>query len=1676
MNEILVIANNRNTKTQHKTYQDMKKYILILSYYFTTIVTITAQSYSGGSGTEASPYLISSKADMEALADGIWSGTTYSGEHFLLTKDLVGADSITESIGRYNVLDNSGHPFCGSFDGGGHIIKLNSENGVFGYVQNGTIKNVGVEGIVATNSNSIEHIGAICGYASSSTISHCYNSATCSATFTRSFSPTYLTCIGGICGRLSSSSITNCYNLGNITASGNYNCYAGGICGYYGTISDCYNLGNIASTVINSAYEESYAGGICGYGATINSCCAANSSITAKRSGSNNSTYVKRIVGSGGTVSGSYALSTMTINGSTVSGTSTSNANGSGVALSSFQSQSWIETNLGWDFNTIWKISIRSSVNHGLPIFKAQSQPQSNTITASNGDGGNISEGGDVVVYTGSNQSFHFEAKIGYTIDSLFVDDIYTPDAITAGSYTFTNVIADHSIRVSFKKFSGGIGTEDLPYLISSKADMEALATFVNSGTTYSGTYFLLTRDLIGADSLTSSVGIRLNTPYGTNFAFSGTFDGGEHEIEMKSANGVFGYLSGATVKNLGVQGTISALTLASPSSTTYAYVGGIYGYASSSTISNCHNSATITSTLSSYSGLGGYSIVGGIGGYSSASLITNCYNSGSVSSSSEHLSTVGGICGDGNYEDVTISNCYNYGEILSSGYSSMAGGICGESISISNCYNMGNISSTTSSLPSAGSICGGGTNANINSCFAVNSIVTAKNNYGNNSSAIGRISGNQSAITDCYAIKTMTINGATKNSSSTTEKDGCGTELSSFQSQSWIETNLGWDFNTVWGMSGINSPTQGLPIFKSQIQTFTIAASSGSGGNISTSGSISVVLGNNQTFTFTPATGYEINQVLVDGVNNTAAVSAKSYTFTNVTSNHIISVSFKKKISTITVSAGANGSISPSTNQTVTLDSVKTFTIIPHTGYDIDQVLIDGVNNTVAVSSGTYTFTNVTANNTISVSFKQKQYTITVSAGSNGNISPSTTQTVGYSSSKTFTFTPATGYEINQVLVNGVNNTTAVSSGTYTFTNVTADSTISVSFKQKQYTITPTAGSNGNISPSSEQTVTYGGSKTFTFTPATGYQIDQVFVNGVNNTAAVSSGTYTFTHVTANRTISVSFKQKQYTIAVFAGSNGSISPSTTPTVTHGNSQTFTFTPNDGYEINQVLVNEANNTAAVSSGTYTFTNVTADSTISVSFKQKQYTITPTAGSNGNISPSSEQTVTHGGSKTFTFTPSSGYKIKQVLVDGVNDSTAVSTGTYSFSNVTTNHSISVSFKKVYTITASMTGNGSIFPNDNIIVEKDSSQSFVFSPNDGYEIYQLLVDRINNDTAIVTGTYTFSSVTANHTIAVSFKPIPQYIVKASAGNNGSISPNGDTSIYRNSNLTYTFIPNDGYEIENVFVDGVNNAAAISNGIYTFSNVTEDHTISVSFKKAIRYTITASAKSNGSISPNGDIIIVKGESQTFTFTPDNGYEVNHVFVDGVNKPTAASTGTYTFFNVADNHSLEVTFRLSACLPNVIVQVWDDVLSVRNDSARNGGYTFQTFQWKKDGVDMAGETSGYLYIPNVTKDDEAEYIVLLTTANSSQLYQSCPAQLQLQLQTKGIALKSFPNPTKGLITVEHETIQTGETIKLYDMNGNIVQQWGTNKNQTTIDLSAFPKGLYILGVNNSHVKILRD
>ena len=184
---------------------------------------------------------------------------------------------------------------------------------------------------------------------------------------------------------------------------------------------------------------------------------------------------------------------------------------------------------------------------------------------------------------------------------------------------------------------------------------------------------------------------------------------------------------------------------------------------------------------------------------------------------------------------------------------------------------------------------------------------------------------------------------------------------------------------------------------------------------------------------------------------------------------------------------------------------------------------------------------------------------------------------------------------------------------------------------------------------------------------------------------------------------------------------------------------------------------------------------------------------------------------------------------------------------------------------------------------------------------------------------------------------------YTITASVdGTGGSITPNGEQKYEQGYDATFDITAHSGYEIDKVLVDDVDRANEVSFGQYIFKNVTENHTITVSFKEippVVNYhTITAFASTGGKIDPSGEVPVEEGKDQKFTFTPNAGYEIAYVLIDEHNNPSAVAAGEYTFPSVTDNHTITVTFKENSVVPTGGLVAYYPFNGNANDESGNG------------------------------------------------------------------------------------------------------------------------------------------
>ena len=475
-----------------------------------------------------------------------------------------------------------------------------------------------------------------------------------------------------------------------------------------------------------------------------------------------------------------------------------------------------------------------------------------------------------------------------------------------------------------------------------------------------------------------------------------------------------------------------------------------------------------------------------------------------------------------------------------------------------------------------------------------------------------------------------------------------------------------------------------------------------------------------------------------------------------------------------------------------------------------------------------TYQFSNVQSNPTAELIYTRVNATVTTSVSpyDGGTIQPGGAASVLCGSHQTFQITPGENHRIKDVLVDGGSiiqdyddwNAHTYTGLEYTLENVTGDHTIESVF-QRYYTIYVTAEDGGNITSTTYETDAAGNVRVDAGVTAqlhintdSGYHLGILTVDDLPVSdlgAFLTEYAYTFEEVSRDHTMVANFGE-HYTITATVngdGAGGAVAPIGASMMLEGENQTYTFTPDDCYEVSGAVIDGLYHGSL--SG-YTFENISRNHTVDVTFAKPNFTVVTRSDRNGKIKPSGKTTVGCGDELTFTITPESHYQIDDVtlsqgdgdpvsVIDAVNIDTETGVGTYNLTDITNQCQIYVSFKKVaaYTVTASVTSDfygrsrGQISPEGTMPVELEKEIVFTLTPDPcswignvevvrGLEEPQSVVEDVDIDPMTGIGTYRLSDVQDNIVIEATFREIQPNI---------SVKHGGHEDIYISDWISYS-----------------------------------------------------------------------------------------------------------------------------------------------------------------------------------------------------------------------------------------------------------------------------------------------
>ena len=218
----------------------------------------------------------------------------------------------------------------------------------------------------------------------------------------------------------------------------------------------------------------------------------------------------------------------------------------------------------------------------------------------------------------------------------------------------------------------------------------------------------------------------------------------------------------------------------------------------------------------------------------------------------------------------------------------------------------------------------------------------------------------------------------------------------------------------------------------------------------------------------------------------------------------------------------------------------------------------------------------------------------------------------------------------------------------------------------------------------------------------------------------------------------------------------------------------------------------------------------------------------------------------------------------------------------------------------------------------------------------------------------------------------------------------------------------------------------------------------------------TITPSVGIGGTISPSGTISVNCGTTQTFTITPDECYEIDQVLINGVNNPEAVAAGAYTFTNITENQTIEVTFKIKT------YTITTEVAPLDGGTVSGAG----TFDCGTMIPLCVTPDANYEFI-NWTVDDvevSAELCYTFTISESRTLIANLKNILGIEaVETSGI--KIYPNPTTGQLKIENGELKINN-VEIFDVYGRNIHSLTPSLPHITINISHLQSGIYFVRV----------
>ncbi|WP_297166078.1 T9SS type A sorting domain-containing protein [uncultured Porphyromonas sp.] len=484
----------------------------------------------------------------------------------------------------------------------------------------------------------------------------------------------------------------------------------------------------------------------------------------------------------------------------------------------------------------------------------------------------------------------------------------------------------------------------------------------------------------------------------------------------------------------------------------------------------------------------------------------------------------------------------------------------------------------------------------------------------------------------------------------------------------------------------------------------------------------------------------------------------------------------------------------------------------------------------------------------------------------------------VPYGTKLTITATPAEGYELVALTVNGFDILESKSFVVTGYTEVKATFTKKV----KSFAVMFTQIGEGYLNATGADdldAVPYGTELTIEATPATGYELTALTANGRN---ILSTKRFV---VKEDTEVKATFAQKTLAVTLTHDGEGKVDATGAEDLTavpYGTELTIVATPKQGYELTALTANDKDILATKK------VVVTENLTIKATFAKETFVVTLDKEGEGVLDATGAdnlKAVPYGTKLTITATPAEGYELKALLADGFDIRSTKSV------EVTGDTRIKAIFtQQTFAVTLTSNEHGKITivePVDLQAVPYGTTLTISATPETGYELTALTA---NGEDILATKNFVVKGATE---IRATFS-MAHFAVTLTHEGEGKVDATGAedlTAVPYGTELTIVATPKQGYELTALTANDKDILATKK------VVVTENTTIKATFAKET-FVVTLDKEGEGVLDATGadDLKAVPyGTKLTITATPAEGYELKALLADG--------------FDILSTKSVEVT-----------------------------------------------------------------------------------------------------------------------------------------------------------------------